>query len=57
MEFNFTVEFTFSLNQEIPKLIAFLNEQETNGKFFSKALQKSPDTDMKKEECGESGVS
>ena len=43
--------------EEIPKLIAFLNKQETNGKFFSKAMQKSPDTDMKKEECGESGVS
>ena len=43
--------------EEIPKLIAFLNKQEANGKFFSKAMQKSPDTDMKKEECGESGVS
>lgn len=43
--------------EEIPKLIAFLNKQEANGKFFSKAMQKSPDTDMKKEEVGESGVS
>lgn len=43
--------------EEIPKLIAFLNKQEANGKFFSKAMQKSPDTDMKEEECGESGVS
>lgn len=43
--------------EEIPKLIAFLNKQEANGKFFSKAMQKSPDTDMRKEECGESGVS
>lgn len=44
-------------HEEIPKLIAFLNKQEANGKFFSKAMQKSPDTDMKKEEVGESGVS
>lgn len=43
--------------EEIPKLIAFLNKQEANGKFFSKAMQKGSDTDMKKEECGESGVS
>ena len=43
--------------EEIPKLIAFLNKQEANGKFFSKAMQKSPDTDMRKEECRESGVS
>ena len=39
--------------EEIPKL----NKQEANGKFFSKAMQKGPDTDMKKEEVGESGVS
>lgn len=32
--------------EEIPKLIAFLNKQEMNGKFFSKAMQKSPDTDI-----------
>lgn len=32
-------------------------KEEANGKFFSKAMQKSPDTDMRKEECGESGVS
>ena len=43
--------------EEIPKLIAFLNKQEANGKFFSKARQKDPDMDIKKEECGESGVS
>ena len=42
--------------EEIPKLIAFLNKQEANGKFFSKAMQKDPDMDIKKEECGESGV-
>ena len=29
-------------NEEIPKLIAFLNKQESNGKFFSKAMQKEP---------------
>ncbi len=28
--------------EEIPKLIAFLNKQEANGKFFSKAMQKEP---------------
>ena len=43
--------------EEIPKLIAFLNKQEMNGKFFSKAMQKSPDTDIIREEVGESGVS
>ena len=43
--------------EEIPKLIAFLNKQEANGKFFSKAMQKSPDTDIIREEVGESGVS
>jgi len=32
--------------EDIPKLIAFLNKQEVNGRFFSKAMQKSPDTDM-----------
>ena len=26
--------------EDIPKLIAFLNKQELNGKFFSKAMQK-----------------
>ena len=31
-------------NEEIPKLIAFLNKQESNGKFFSKAMQKEPVT-------------
>ena len=43
--------------EEIPKLIAFLNKQEANGKVFAKAMQKEPDRDIKKEECGESGVS
>ena len=32
--------------EDIPRLIAFLKKQEANGKFFSKAMQKSPDTDM-----------
>lgn len=32
-------------------------KEEANGKFFSKAMQKSPNTDMRKEECRESGVS
>ena len=32
--------------EDVPKLIAFLSKQESNGKFFSKAMQKSPDTDM-----------
>jgi septal ring factor EnvC (AmiA/AmiB activator) len=41
---------------EIPKLVAFLNRQETNGKFFSKAMKKSPDTDTVKEEVRESGL-
>ena len=26
--------------EDIPRLIAFLNKQESNGKFFSKAMQK-----------------
>lgn len=43
--------------EEIPKLTAFLNKQEANGKFFSKAMQKSPDTDMVLEEVRESGLS
>ena len=43
--------------EEIPTLIAFLNKQEANGKFFSKAVQKSPDTDMVLEDIGESGLS
>ena len=42
---------------EIPKLTAFLNKQEANGKFISKAMQKSPDTDMVSEDDGESGLS
>lgn len=32
--------------EDIPRLIAFLKKQEANGKFFSRAMQKSPDTDM-----------
>ncbi|WP_230398138.1 DUF3847 domain-containing protein [Novisyntrophococcus fermenticellae] len=32
--------------EDIPRLIAFLKKQEANGKFFSKAMQKNPDTDM-----------
>ena len=32
--------------EDIPRLIAFLKKQEANGKFFSKAMQKSPDTDL-----------
>lgn len=32
--------------EDIPRLIAFLKKQEANGKFFSKAMQKSLDTDM-----------
>ena len=32
--------------EDIPRLITFLKKQEANGKFFSKAMQKSPDTDM-----------
>jgi len=43
--------------EEIPKLIAFLNKQETNGKFFSKAMQKSLDMDTILEEVRESGLS
>ena len=31
---------------DLPKLIGFLKRQETNGKFFSKAMQKEPFTDM-----------
>ena len=32
--------------EDLPKLIGFLQRQETNGKFFSKAMQKEPLTDM-----------
>ena len=32
--------------EDLPKLISFLKRQETNGKFFSKAMQKEPFTDM-----------
>ena len=32
--------------EDLPKLIGFLKRQETNGKFFSKAMQKEPFTDM-----------
>ena len=31
---------------DLPKLIGFLKRQETNGKFFSKAMQKEPFADM-----------
>ena len=30
--------------EDIPKLIGFLKKQETNGRFFSKAMQKEPVT-------------
>lgn len=30
--------------EDLPKLIGFLKRQETNGKFFSKAMQKEPVT-------------
>ena len=32
--------------EDLPKLVGFLKRQETNGKFFSKAMQKEPFTDM-----------
>ena len=32
--------------EDLPKLIGFLKRQETNGKFFSKAMQKELVTDM-----------
>ena len=32
--------------EDLPKLIGFLKRQEINGKFFSKAMQKEPLTDM-----------
>ena len=32
--------------EDLPKLIGFLKRQETNGKFFSKAMQKEPLTDI-----------
>ena len=32
--------------EDLPKLIGFLKRQETNGKFFSKAMQKESVTDM-----------
>ena len=32
--------------EDLPKLIGFLKRQDTNGKFFSKAMQKEPLTDM-----------
>ena len=31
---------------DLPKLIGFLKRQEANGKFFSKAMQKEPATNM-----------
>ena len=33
-------------DRDLPKLIGFLKRQETNGKFFSKAMQKELVTDM-----------
>ena len=32
--------------EDIPKLVGFLRRQEANGKFFSKAMQKEPVTNM-----------
>ena len=32
--------------EDIPKLVGFLKRQEANGKFFSKAMQKEPVTNM-----------
>ena len=32
--------------EDLPKMVGFLKRQETNGKFFSKAMQKEPFTDM-----------
>ena len=32
--------------EDIPKLVSFLKRQEANGKFFSKAMQKEPVTNM-----------
>ena len=32
--------------EDLPELIGFLKRQETNGKFFSKAMQKELVTDM-----------
>ena len=32
--------------EDIPRLILFLKKQEANGKFFTKAMQKSLDTDV-----------
>ena len=32
--------------EDLPKLIGFLKRQDTNGKFFSKSMQKEPLTDM-----------
>lgn len=34
------------VEEDIPKLIAFLKKQEANGGFFTKAIQKSPDKEM-----------
>ena len=34
------------IDELAPKLIGFLKRQETNGKFFSKAMQKELVTDM-----------
>ena len=32
--------------EDLPRLILFLKKQEANGKFFTKAMQKSLDTDV-----------
>ena len=32
--------------EDIPKLVGFLKRQEANGKFFSKAMQKEPVTNL-----------
>ena len=32
--------------EDLPKLIGFLKKQEANGKFFSKAMQKEPVTNV-----------
>ena len=43
--------------EDIPKLVGFLKRQEANGKFFSKAMQKSRLRIRRKCNAGGSGVS
>ena len=43
--------------EDIPKLVGFLKRQEANGKFFSKAMQKSQLRIRRKCNAGGSGVS